>query len=135
MKPNELTALIVEDDYAGYYYLKEVLRLSGIKSVWVNNAVDAVVYCLKHDEPALVLMDMKLPGISGLDGAHLLKKYRPAIPVIAETAFIREYEKEICYRSGCDAYLIKPISNSQLLDTVRSIISKKQQFNFLEASR
>jgi len=125
MEGHELTALIIEDDYAGYYYLKEVLRLSGIKSVWVNNAVDGFVYCLKNNEPDIVFMDIKLPGISGLDGSHLIKKYRPSIPVIAETAFIRDYDKDICFRSGCDAYLGKPISSSRLMDTVNNILKKR----------
>jgi CheY-like chemotaxis protein len=122
MEGHELTALIIEDDYTGYYYLKEALGLAGVKSVWVNNAVDGFVYCLKQKQPDCVFMDIKLPRISGLDGTHLIKKYRPKIPVIAETAFIRDQDKDICFRAGCDAYLYKPISNLKLMDTVNAIL-------------
>lgn len=124
MEGHELTALIIEDDYAGYYYLKEALGLAGIKTVWVNNAVDGFVYCLKQKEPDFIFIDIKLPRISGLDGTHLIKKYRPKIPVIAETALIREEDKEICFRAGCDAFLYKPISNSKLMDTVNNILKE-----------
>jgi CheY-like chemotaxis protein len=106
--------LIAEDDPYGFAYLREILSLKGITIVHADNGIKAFAECMKNPEISLVLMDIKMPVVNGLESTRLIKKYKPHIKVIAQTAFAMSEDYERCMNAGCDDYLAKPIMPAQL---------------------
>ncbi len=91
----------------------------------VADGLDAVAVIKRH-KPALILMDIQLPEISGLDVTRKIKadKEIADIPVIAVTAFAMKDDEEKILRAGCQAYISKPISIVSFLDTIRKFLGE-----------
>ncbi|MDY0200746.1 MAG: response regulator [Tenuifilaceae bacterium] len=115
--PNKV-ALIVEDDTSSLMLLEAILGKTGISIFVVDNGEKAVDFVLQGNPVDIVLMDIKLKGISGLEATKLIKKINPKIPIIAQTACAVAGDMERCLDAGCNAYIPKPISTKVLLDTI-----------------
>jgi CheY-like chemotaxis protein len=111
---NDKTILIAEDDYYSFMYLKEILHNTGIKIIHVENGLRAFSECIKSTDIDIVLMDVKMPLINGLESTRLIKKYKPNIIVIAQTAFAMYDDMSRCINAGCDDYITKPIKTEEL---------------------
>ncbi|MCK7538739.1 MAG: response regulator [Marinilabiliales bacterium] len=70
----------------------------------------------------IVLLDMQMPDMNGIETAHEIRKIRKDMPIIAQTAFVFDDDKDIILESGCDACLIKPIRKDQLLAAMSGFI-------------
>lgn len=119
------TVLIVEDNELNMKLFHDLLEASGYATLQSRTGQAALELARAH-RPDLVLMDIQLPGMSGLDVTRELKK-DPAlapIPVIAVTAFAMKGDEDRMRAGGCEAYLSKPISLAKFLDTVRSFIGE-----------
>jgi len=110
--------LIAEDDHSNYYFLFEALKETGIQVVWSKDGEETMDLFREHKDLDLILMDINMPLINGYECAKLIKKERPDLPVIAQTAYAMSGEREISRKAGCDDYLAKPIKVSELLDTM-----------------
>ncbi len=117
------TLLIAEDDQFSFMYLKEVLSGTKIKIVHVENGLRAFSECLKNPEISVVLMDIKMPVVNGLESTRLIKKYKPSITVIAQTAFAMPEDKQRCLNAGCDDYLTKPVIPEELFMKLINVFS------------
>jgi two-component system, cell cycle response regulator DivK len=115
------TVLIVEDNELNMKLFNDLLRAHGYETVQSRNGLDGIELARKH-RPALILMDIQLPEVSGIDVIRWLKEddELKSIPVIAITAFAMKGDEERIRDSGCEAYLSKPISVSKFLETVRN---------------
>jgi two-component system cell cycle response regulator DivK len=111
---SDKTILIAEDDHFSYIYLREMLNGTGIKIVYAENGMRAFAECLKNPEITLVLMDIKMPVVNGLESTRLIKKYKPQIKIIAQTAFAMPDDKIKCINAGCDDYISKPVIPEEL---------------------
>jgi len=116
--------LVAEDDDTCFYYLSEVLQNSNTNIIRKSNGVDVFVECIKNPCIYAVLMDIKMPGINGFEATRLIKKYRPDIQIIAQTAYVTLEDRAKCYKAGCDEYLSKPIMPETLLNTMCKILEK-----------
>jgi two-component system, cell cycle response regulator DivK len=115
--------LIVEDEIMNYLYLEEALRDTEAKVVWCKNGQEAVQKVVGEKEKFdVILMDVKMPVMNGYDATKLIKKYRPEIPVIIQTAYAMQNEKQKGFESGCDDYLEKPIKQERLLFTIHKYL-------------
>jgi two-component system cell cycle response regulator DivK len=115
------TVLIVEDNELNMKLFNDLLKAHGYDTVQARNGLDGIEFAREH-RPDLILMDIQLPEVSGIDVIRWLKEDQDlrAIPVVAITAFAMKGDEERIRESGCEAYLSKPISVSKFLDTVRS---------------
>jgi two-component system, cell cycle response regulator DivK len=104
------TVLIVEDNELNMKLFNDLLETRGCKIVQTRSGVEAVELARLH-RPALILMDIQLPEVSGLQVTQWLKDDEElrAIPVIAVTAFAMKGDEEKMLQGGCEAYLSKPI--------------------------
>ncbi|KPK83144.1 MAG: hypothetical protein AMS27_13320 [Bacteroides sp. SM23_62_1] len=109
------TVLVVEDDTATIYFLKEILAHTGITVLTAETGESALNICKKNKNIDIVLMDMNLPGIDGYEATKQIKKIRRKLPVIAQTAYALAEDLEKCINSGCDGYVAKPINIFELL--------------------
>jgi len=117
------TVLIVEDNELNMKLFNDLLETRGCRIVQTRNGVAAVELARKH-RPDLILMDIQLPEVSGLEVTQWLKDDEAlrSIPVIAVTAFAMKGDEEVIRQGGCEAYISKPISVTSFLDTVRRFI-------------
>jgi two-component system, cell cycle response regulator DivK len=115
--------LIVEDDRLSMTLLSDFLNAHGYRVLKTSQGLDAINLA-RDEQPDLILMDIKLPDISGFDVTRLLKrdKQTKAIPIIAVTAFATSGDEIKALESGCDAYIPKPISFDKLLRTIQSFL-------------
>ena len=110
--------LVAEDDDINYLYLETVLSKSHVKLMRAQNGIDAVELCSRHPEITLVLMDIKMPLLNGYDATRKIKTFRPDLPVIAQTAYAMNEDRDKAAEAGCDDYITKPIKKSELLAIV-----------------
>jgi len=117
------TILIVEDTPANMKLVTSILESAGHAALPAENAPDGIALA-RADAPDLILMDIHLPGMSGLDAIRTLKAdpATRAIPVIALTALAMKDEEETIRASGCDAYLAKPFRYKELLAVVDRLL-------------
>lgn len=117
------TVLIVEDNELNMRLFNDLLEAFGYRTVKTRDGRQALPLAREH-KPDLIIMDIQLPEISGLDVTKLLKDDAElkSIPVVAVTAFAMRGDEQKIRAGGCDAYLSKPISVTTFLDTVRRFI-------------
>ena len=116
--------LIVEDDFSSYSYLQAALKRLRTKLIWAKDGQTAVKYCKEMSDIDLVLMDIQLPKLTGFEATPMIKKIRPDLPVIAQTAYTMSGEEQKCYKAGCDDYLAKPIIPGDLVEKVCKFLEK-----------
>ncbi len=105
-----VSILIVEDVPSCYQFLSAALRPSNAKITWVQDGRTAIEYLRDNNAVDLVLMDLKLPIMTGYEATQIIKKEYPHLPVIAQTAYAMQGDREKCLEIGCDDYISKPIS-------------------------
>lgn len=109
--------LIVDDDTFNLEFLEEIFLSTGATMLHAIDGHQAVDQCIAHPDIALVLMDMRLPDISGNKATVLIKSICPAIPVIAQTANAHADDRISCYSAGCCDFISKPYTRASLLRT------------------
>jgi signal transduction histidine kinase len=115
--------LIVEDVEYNYRYLEIVLsRNSELKLFWAKNGVEAVEMCRLHPEINIVLMDIQLPVMNGLEATKIIKAENSNLPVLAQTAYANTFDIEACKLAGCDDILVKPIIKDTLIRELKKYI-------------
>jgi two-component system cell cycle response regulator DivK len=114
------TILIVEDNELNMKLFNDLLEAHGYKTVQTRSGVEAMGLAREH-LPDLILMDIQLPEVSGLEVTRWLKEDEALrhIPVIAITAFAMKGDEEKIRQGGCEAYLSKPISIVKFIETIR----------------
>lgn len=117
------TVLIVEDNELNMKLFRDLLEAHGYQTLQTRNGIEALSLAREH-MPDLILMDIQLPEVSGLDVTKWLKEDEQLcnIPVIAVTAFAMKGDEERIREGGCEAYISKPITVSMFLDTIRQFI-------------
>jgi two-component system cell cycle response regulator DivK len=117
------TVLIVEDNELNMKLFHDLLEAQGYETLETREGLQALSLARQH-RPDLILMDIQLPEISGLEVTKWLKEddELAKIPVIAVTAFAMKGDEERIREGGCEAYLSKPISVTLFLDTVRRFL-------------
>jgi two-component system cell cycle response regulator DivK len=114
------TVLIVEDNDLNMKLFHDLLEGHGYATLQTRNGMEALDLARQH-RPDLILMDIQLPEVSGLEVTKWIKEDENlrSIPVIAVTAFAMKGDEERIREGGCEAYLSKPISVAKFLETVR----------------
>jgi two-component system, cell cycle response regulator DivK len=116
--------LIVEDNHLSLTLLNDFLKVKGYEILKTSEGREAIDLA-REKQPDLILMDIRLPDISGFDVTRLLKQddQTKSIPIIAVTAFATSEDETKALESGCDAYITKPIIIDNLLRTIESFLS------------
>jgi len=118
------TILIVEDNELNMKLFNDLLQAHGYNTVQTMDGRDAIKLAREHS-PDLILMDIQLPEISGLEVTKMMKAddELKSIPVIAVTAFAMKGDEEKIREGGCEGYIAKPISVPTFLETVANFLS------------
>jgi len=103
--------------------IKEIFRKSSYTILRAETGFEALRLIDAHPEISLVLMDIKMPGMTGYEATRAIKLKRN-VPVIAQTAFAMSGEEAECYAAGCDAYITKPIRVDSLLELTKKFLNQ-----------
>ena len=120
---HDKTILIAEDDLSSYKLLEGYLKPSSANLLYAPNGVEAMTIFLSNQSIDLILLDIKMPLLNGIDTAKEIRKIDKKIPIIAQTAFAMVEDKENALAAGCNYYITKPISKHQLYEILKTIFS------------
>lgn len=110
------TILIVEDVPHNYKFLLHAIKPTNAKVLWAQNGKEAYEACKTDTKFDLILMDINMPIMNGYKSIRLIKNLNKNIPIITQTAYAFEGEKEKSFAAGGDDYILKPIHINELLE-------------------
>ncbi len=114
----DFTILVVEDVETNMLFIKAAIDKTGISIIWARDGMDAIEKVQENKSINVVLMDLRMPNLDGFKATEVIKSLRKDLPVIAQTTFTDEMDKNRVFEAGCDAYLAKPIRLDKLLGTI-----------------
>lgn len=117
------TILVAEDEEYNFTLLKLIFEKEGQEIIWAKNGEEAVNLFRSNSNVNLVLMDIKMPVLNGLEATRIIKEIRKDIPVIAITAYAMSEDRDMCLSAGCNEFITKPIDRSNLLSIARKWIN------------
>lgn len=120
------TILIAEDEEANFILLETLLKTTNAKVVWAKNGFETVNLCTKDNSIDLVLMDIKMPDMNGMEATKKIKKVRKSLPIIAQTAYAMSTDEDNCLRAGCDDYFAKPLKIETILEKINKYLIPKK---------
>lgn len=118
------TILIAEDDEANVLLLKKALEKTNAEIIHADNGKDAIKQFKNNPDIDVILMDIRMPIMDGIEATTQIKHIDKNIPIIVQTAFTMSSEKEKSFKAGCDDYISKPINIKELYATVCKYIEK-----------
>ena len=123
LRKSAKTVLIVEDNELNMKLFHDLLDAHGYATLQTRNGMDALRIAREH-RPQLIIMDIQLPEVSGLEVTKWLKEDDDLrdIPVVAVTAFAMKGDEEKIRSGGCEAYIAKPISVTNFLETIQKVL-------------
>jgi len=117
------TFLIADDDDTSFQFLEYVFTALGVRILRAADGASAVKLVSTEKQIDLVLMDIMMPGMNGFEATRTIKKLRPGLPVIAQTALAMDTDYQRCMDAGCSSCLTKPIQVSRLLEEISVLLS------------
>lgn len=113
------TILIAEDEVLNVLYLKRILKNSEYNLLFAQNGEEAVKLIHEHPEINLVLMDIKMPVMDGLEATRLIRLTNDTLPIIAVTAYAANDDRHACMAAGCSDYISKPFTADDLKELIK----------------
>lgn len=117
---SDKTILIVEDNIINFRFLELALKSTKINIIHVTNGQEAIKICRSNSNLDLILMDIRLPEMSGYETTENIRAFNPTIPIIAQTGHEAEEDLQKCLNAGCNDYMRKPIITEQLIKVLHT---------------
>jgi signal transduction histidine kinase/CheY-like chemotaxis protein len=121
----EGTILIAEDDNINFLLFQKIMKAKNYKIIRAQNGLEAVNICLSNPNIDLVLMDIKMPIMNGYEALEKIHPTRPNLPIIAQTAFSTNEDKEKILNFGFNNCITKPINREKLFEMIDPFFKKK----------
>ena len=121
------TILVVEDNENSNIYFEAALRKTKASLIWAKNGLDAVEMVKNDNKVDLILMDINMPKLDGIEATRIIKNLYPEIIIVVQTAFILSGEERMCQDAGCDEFITKPIRLKYLLDTLNRYLATQSE--------
>lgn len=121
------TILIAEDDKTSFNYLESILKKEFNIIIHAKNGQEALNYVTERDDIDIILMDIRMPILNGLEATKKIKDIKPEIPIIAQTAYAFSTDQQDVIDAGCNSYITKPVKKQELIDNINKFCKKKQQ--------
>ena len=116
---SSLKILVAEDDDISYYFLLTILNELKCETIRCINGVEAVDICSKNNDIDLILMDIRMPLMNGLEATKRIREFNSTVVIIAQTAFALLGDKDVALDAGCNDYISKPINKTDLIAKIR----------------
>lgn len=118
------TLLIAEDEDLNFLLLEKLLSGANVRIIRAVNGQEAVEVCKSNPEIDLVLMDLKMPVVNGYDATKQIREYFPDLPVLVQTAYVNDADRNKVFECGCTDVICKPIEQEMLLMKIRQQLDK-----------
>ncbi|MCK9616734.1 MAG: ATP-binding protein [Lentimicrobiaceae bacterium] len=118
------TILVVEDVESNYMLIKIILRNTHATLLWAKNGKEAVDAVKLNPAIDIVIMDLRMPVMNGYEATRIIKQMRKDLPVIAQTAYSLDTDKNKSKEAGCDDYITKPINSNEMLMKIQNFFTK-----------
>lgn len=115
----ELKILVAEDDNISFLFIKQILKQPEIEVLRAKSGKESVDILKENPQIDLVLMDIKMPLMNGIDATKAIREFNKKVPIIIQTAYISSGDKEKAMEAGCNDYITKPIDKDRLLQLIR----------------
>jgi signal transduction histidine kinase/ActR/RegA family two-component response regulator len=126
----EGTILIAEDDNINFLLFQKIMKAKNYKIIRAQNGQEAVDLCLNNPNIDLVLMDIKMPVMDGYEAFDKISPIRPNLPIIAQTAFSSNEDKERIFKLGFHDYITKPINRERLFELIDGVFQKENNLQY-----
>ena len=123
---SDKVVLVVEDNQISFKLMNAVLKQVKAHVVHASTGKRAIEECNSEAHFDLVLMDMQMPEVDGLEATRIIKQIRPDLPIVATTANTYQETAIACMEAGCDAFLTKPLQFRKLFELMKSLFDKKE---------
>jgi CheY-like chemotaxis protein len=110
--------LIADDDTYAHVLLECILKHTGVRIISVYDGTDALSACIEHPELQLIIMDIKMPEMSGVEATRLIRKYRKTLPIVVYSALNYPEYKHLMKKMDCTDFLLKPVKPEIIVDTL-----------------
>lgn len=117
--------LVVEDNQISYKLLHAVLTQVKANIVHAANGQEAIEACISDTHFDLVLMDLQMPEVDGLEATRRIKQVRPELPIVATTANTYDENAIACKEAGCDGFLTKPLQFRKMFELMQSLFDRQ----------
>jgi len=117
--------LVAEDDVVNYRFLEALLQDKAVQILHATNGLQAVELCKTISKIDLVLMDVKMPEMDGIEATKQIRSFNKKVPIIAQTAFVLDEELDKCREAGCDDQITKPIDIKEFLEKVDKYLRER----------
>lgn len=121
------TILVVDDTKMNYMLLKSQLRKTKVNTIWIENGYEAVQYVKNKNKTDLILMDIRMPVMDGIEASKIIKEINPDVYIIIQTASVMGSAFEEISVSNCDDTIFKPIDANILIDKISKQFEKKSK--------
>lgn len=118
--------LIAEDDKLNYLFIKTILDSAGYNHIHALNGLEAVNHCKSNQDISLVLMDIQMPVMNGIEATSKIREFKPGLPIIATTAYAQTGDKVRFLEAGCSDYLPKPINKEKLINKMSEFVKSPE---------
>jgi CheY-like chemotaxis protein len=122
---NKLKILIAEDDIISQRLLTEMIKIFSSKVLTVWNGLKAVEICRNQPDIDLILMDIRMPKMDGLEAARQIRQFNDKVIIIAQTAYTLTNDMLKAIDAGCDDYISKPINRNLLMALINKYFNNK----------
>lgn len=112
--------LLAEDDEVSYYYLERILLKEEVRLLHAWSGTETVEMAKANPEIDLILMDIRMPGMNGLDATRKIRGFNPQIPIIAQTAYALSGDREAALEAGCTDYITKPVNREEFIRLIQT---------------
>jgi len=116
------TVVVVEDVDFNFLLIKKQLKKTKAKIVWLKNGQESIDYIIEKNDADIILMDVRMPLIDGIEATKTIKEADSSIPIIMQTACVIGNDFDELIGSGCNDYIFKPIQADELLEKIQKFI-------------
>ncbi len=120
-----MTFVVAEDDNVSRLLLLRMLGDDKVTVFTAGNGIEAVELVKQHPEVNLVIMDIKMPVMNGFEAARIIKEVRPDLPVIAQTGFTSNEERNRAIATGFDGFINKPVCRNELHSMMKELLKSR----------
>jgi CheY-like chemotaxis protein len=113
------TILVAEDEAANFKYLEIILEQYGYHVLWAQDGAEAVEIC-RNNTISLIMMDIRMPGMDGLQATEIIRSFNLTVPIIVQTAYASVNDEKVAKEAGCSSFITKPIYRK----TIQGILEK-----------
>ncbi len=110
--------LIADDDPSAHILLSEILKSTGIKIYRAYDGSEAFAACIEYPDIQLIVMDIRMPEMNGVEATRLIRKYQPRLPIVAYSALNHPEYKHLMKKMNCEEFLLKPVKVNVILATL-----------------